>query len=222
MLKIFFVTKWSVTFLCQNIILYMYIEKHEKNPQQIFSQMPSAKRRNAQNKKYCNPLQHYEVNLLSAVSSDSVQIPILKRRNTSGKQKNCHTISYNLIRRKNMLKIMSTKGNDNDHFNEINMPSYPQSKMPWVHLGSGREQWQETKSSFLLMWAMLKLQQLLEFRKEGRNKWCFKLLRQIRARFPSVPDFTIPGKQSLPELSWNNTSLQLFMHNPPDGGKIQL
>lgn len=125
MLKIFFVTKWSVTFLCQNIILYMYIEKHEKKPQQIFSQMPSAKRRNAQNKKYCNPFQHYEVNLLSAVSSDSAQIPILRRKKTSGKQKNCHTISYNLIKRKNMLKIMSTKGYDHDHFNEINMPSYP-------------------------------------------------------------------------------------------------
>lgn len=39
---------------------------------------------------------------------------------------------------------MSTKGYDNDHFNEINMPSYPQSKMPKIHLGSGREQWEET------------------------------------------------------------------------------
>lgn len=52
----------------------MYIEKREKNPQQIFSQMPSAKRKNAQHKKYCDPLQHYEVSLLSAVSSDFVQI----------------------------------------------------------------------------------------------------------------------------------------------------
>lgn len=40
MLKIFFVTKWSVRFLCQIIILYTYIEKLEKKPQQIFSQMP--------------------------------------------------------------------------------------------------------------------------------------------------------------------------------------
>lgn len=103
----------------------MYIEKHEKKPQQIFSQMLSAKRRNAQNKKYCNPFQHYEVNLLSAVSSDSAQISILRRKKSSGKQKNCHTISYNLIKRKNMLKIMSTKGYDYDHFNEINISSYP-------------------------------------------------------------------------------------------------
>lgn len=101
----------------------------KKKTKPIFSQIPSAKRINAQNKKYYNPLQHYEINLLPAVSLDSVQIPII-RRSTSGKQKNYHTISYNLIKRKNMLKIMSTKGYDNDHFNEINMPSYPQSKMP--------------------------------------------------------------------------------------------
>lgn len=64
---------------------------------------------------------------------------------------------------------MSTKGYDNDNFNEINMPSHPPSKMPEVHLGSGREQWQETKSSFLLTWAMLKLQQLLEFQSGRRG-----------------------------------------------------
>lgn len=118
---------------------------------------------------------------------------------------------------------MSTKGYDNDHFNEINMPSYPQSKMPKIHLGSGREQWEETESSFLLMWAMLKLQQLLEFQSGRRGGTSDALsLKQIRARFPSVPECIIPGKQSLPGLSWDNTSLQLFMRNPPDGGKIQL
>lgn len=47
-----------------------------------------------------------------------------------------------------MLKIMSTKGYDNDHFNEINMPSYPQSKMPKIHFGRSKEEWQGTKSSF--------------------------------------------------------------------------
>lgn len=70
-------------------------------------------------------------------------------------------IGYNLIRR-NMLKIKSMEVYANDHFNEINMPSYPQSKMPAIHLGNNREQLQETKSPFLLMWAMLKQQQLLE------------------------------------------------------------
>lgn len=85
------------------------------------------------------------------------------------KAKNYHTIGYSSIKRKNMLKIMSTIGYDNNHFNEINMPSYPQSKMPKIHLGNGRKQWQETKSPFLLMWAMLKLQQLLEFQSGRRG-----------------------------------------------------
>lgn len=37
-----------------------------------------------------------------------------------------------------MLKIMSMEEYANDHFNEINMPSYPQSKMPENHLCNGR------------------------------------------------------------------------------------
>lgn len=61
-------------------------------------------------------------------------------------------------------------------------------------------------------------------RKERRNKQCFQLLRHIRAYFPFVSDYTVSGKQSLPEMSVSadKASPDLLKHNPPDGGKIQL
>lgn len=196
----------------QNNIPYVYIVKKY---QQIF---PNAQ---CQEKKFIKQ----EV-LRSWIQSSVMQLwsndqfcfstAILRRRKTSGKQKNYHTI------RKNVLKITSMEEYANYHFNEINMLLYPQTKKCPIPILAMVSSSSKKKSPFLLMWAILKLQQLLEFqsRRRGGTRDAFSLW-DISAYFLSVSDSTVSGKQSLTELPWDSTPPQLFKQNPPDGGKIQ-
>ena len=93
---------------------------------------------------------------------------------------------------------MSMEKNANDHFSEINMPSYPQPKMPKIHLCNSRQHLQETKSPFLLTWAMIQLQQLLEFQSGRRGGTGNAFSSQ-----------DMPGRISLPFLN------ALFQGNEP-------
>lgn len=103
------------------------------------------------------------------------------------------------------MKIMSMEEYANDHFNETNMPSYPQSKMHEIQLCNGRWQLKETKVSLSTDVGDAKAATTtgIPVRKERRNKQCFQLLRHIREYFPSVSECAVSGKQSLPEPSWD-------------------
>lgn len=137
--------------LCQNNIPYRYIVKLETNASRYFHKCPVPREEifktisamiqySIMNSVFCQGARwgNYQF-WFSAVIS--------RRRNTSGKQKNYHTIGYNLIRRRNMRKITSMEECSTDHFNERNTLSYPKSKTPEIHLCNSRWQLQEINVS---------------------------------------------------------------------------